>query len=90
MDRRSFACGCGQEFTETVPRYWLGVVNNGELDDLDAAQNFDDLKDALECTPTALPFNEAARVRFGKIISDAVLPSRLRAPVRRVGRKGPP
>jgi hypothetical protein len=27
IDVRSFICECGQQFTETVPRYWLGILD---------------------------------------------------------------
>ena len=57
--------------------------------DGDAEDNFESLRHALNHTEPALPFNEAAKVRFGKIISDAVLPSRVRAAVRRLGVKRP-
>lgn len=42
------------------------------------------LKNELGETSPALPYNEAAKVRIGKVISDAVLPSWMRAPARRV------
>ena len=59
---------------------------NGDVED------FEGLRRALGDTQPALPFNEAARTRIGKLIADAVLPSRVRAPVRRLGIKhsGPP
>ena len=47
-------------------------------------ENLKNLTDALDHNEAALPFNEAAKVRIGKAISDAVLPSRIRAPARRV------
>ena len=60
--------------------------------DGDAEDSFETLRLALAHSGPALPFNEAAQVRIGKAISDAVLPSRVRAPLRRVGVKhlGPP
>ena len=53
----------------------------------DAEENFEGLRDALDHREPALPFNEAALVRIGKVIGDAVLPSCVRAPVRRLGGK---
>ena len=53
----------------------------------DAEESFDDLRDALDLNKPALPFNEAAKARIGKLISDAVLPSCVRAPARRLGGK---
>jgi len=50
------------------------------------AEDFQGLRRALDSDP-ALPFNEAAKFRFGKVISGAVLPSRLRTPVRSLGVK---
>ena len=50
---------------------------------------FEFLKRWILQSEPALPYNEAAKARIGKIISDAVLPSRVRAPVRRVGVKHP-
>jgi len=26
MDTRHFVCDCGNTFSETVPRYWLGIL----------------------------------------------------------------
>ena len=49
----------------------------------DGEDSFDSLRHAL-ANSAPLPFNEAAKARIGKIISDAVLPSRVRAPVRRL------
>ena len=57
--------------------------------DGDSDETLEGLRDALDHTEPALPFNEAAKARFGKVIGDAVLPSRLRAPVRRLGAKPP-
>ena len=48
------------------------------------AEDFESLKDALDLSKPALPYNEAAKVRIGKAISDAVLPSCVRAPARRL------
>jgi len=55
----------------------------------DAEEDFERLRRALAHGGPALPFNEAAKVRFGKVISGAVLPSRVRAPVRRLDVKRP-
>jgi len=49
--------------------------------------NLDGLRDVIDHSKPALPFNEAAKVRIGKMISDAVLPSCVRAPARRLGGK---
>jgi hypothetical protein len=57
---------------------------NGDAEDLDGLRRF------LGNGEPALLFNEAAKARFGKVISDAVLPSRVRAPVRSVGAKRRP
>jgi hypothetical protein len=57
--------------------------------DDDAEDNFEGLRRAFDNSKPALPFNEAAKVRFGKVIGDAVLPSCLRAPVHRLGVKHP-
>ncbi len=53
------------------------------------AEDFEGLRRALDNSEPALPFNEAARTRIGKLISDAVLPSRVRTPMRRLGVKHP-
>jgi len=55
----------------------------------DADEGLKALRRALYSEP-ALPFNEAAQLRIGTVISNAVLPSRIRAPLRRLGPKGPP
>jgi hypothetical protein len=55
--------------------------------DGEAEENFEGLRDALDLSQPALPFNEAAKIRIGKVIGDAVLPSCVRAPVRRLGSK---
>ena len=55
--------------------------------DGDAEANFEDLRDVFAHSEPALPFNEAAKARIGKMISDAVLPSCVRAPARRLGGK---
>jgi hypothetical protein len=55
--------------------------------DGDPEDSFESLRCALANSEPALPFNEAAKARIGKVISDAVLPSRVRAPVRRLGVK---
>ena len=55
---------------------------NGE-----AEEDFEGLRDlraALDFSEPALPYNEAAQVRIGKVISNAVLPSRIRKPLRRL------
>ena len=49
--------------------------------------SLESLRYALTNSEPALPFNEAAKTRIGKLISDAVLPSRVRTPVRRLGVK---
>jgi hypothetical protein len=49
----------------------------------DPDEELEALRHALHSEP-ALPFNEAAKVRIGKIISNAVLPARIRAPLRRL------
>lgn len=60
--------------------------------DGDADDSFESLRRVLDTSEPALPYNEASKVRIGKIISDAVLPSRVRTPLRRVGVRhpGPP
>lgn len=55
----------------------------------DAEDDFESLRFALAHSGPALPYNEAAKGRIGKLIAHAVLPSRLRAPLRRLGPKGP-
>lgn len=50
-------------------------------------EDLERLKNEFGQTSPALPYNEAAKVRIGKAISDAVLPSRIRAPARRVAGK---
>ncbi len=55
--------------------------------DGDADETLEALRDALHRAEPALPYNEAAKARIGKVISDAVLPSRIRAPMRRLGVK---
>jgi hypothetical protein len=40
---------------------------NGDVED-----NFERLRSVLDNSEPAPPFNEAAKVRFGKVISDAV------------------
>ena len=44
--------------------------------DGDAENNFESLRRMLDRSEPALPFNEAAKVRFGKIISGALLKTR--------------
>jgi hypothetical protein len=56
--------------------------------DGDAEEDFAALRHTLDLGKPALPYNEAAKLRFGKVITDAVLPARVRPPVRRVGAKG--
>ena len=55
--------------------------------DGDPEDSFESLRYALANSEPALPFNEAAKTRIGKLISDAVLPSRVRTPVRRLAVK---
>jgi hypothetical protein len=50
----------------------------------DAEESFESLRYAFDHSEPALPYNEAAKVRIGKLISNAVLPSRIRAAVRRL------
>ena len=50
------------------------------------AEGFEGLRRAFNSEP-ALPFNEASQARIGKVIADAVLPSRVHAPLRRLGVK---
>ena len=57
--------------------------------DGDAENSFESLRFALVHAGPALPYNEAAKARIGKVIADAVLPSRVRAPLRRLGPKKP-
>jgi hypothetical protein len=55
-------------------------------------KDFQSLRHALDFDKPALPYNEAAKLRIGKLITDAVLPACIRPPARRVGtrRSGPP
>jgi hypothetical protein len=46
---------------------------------------FEFLKRWIAESKPALPYNEAAKARIGKAIADAVLPSRIRTPLRRLG-----
>ena len=55
----------------------------------DAEDNLESLRHALNTSEPALAFNEAAKVRIGKTITDAVLPSRVRSPMRRLDVKRP-
>jgi hypothetical protein len=55
--------------------------------DGEAEESFEALRDMFDHSEPALPFNEAAKVRIGKMISDAVLPSCIRAPARRLAGK---
>ena len=50
-------------------------------------EGFEFLKRWIAESEPALPYNEAAMARIGKVIGDAVLPSRVRAPLRRLGSK---
>jgi hypothetical protein len=50
-------------------------------------ENYEGLRGVLDFSKPALPFNEAAKARIGKTIGDAVLPSRIRAPARRLAGK---
>ena len=52
------------------------------------AEGLAGLKRALAESEPALPYNEAAKLRIGKAITDSVLPSCVRAPARRLGSKG--
>ena len=52
------------------------------------AKDAENLRGAFDSEP-ALSFNEASKARIGKAISDAVLPSRIRTPVRRLGIRHP-
>jgi len=52
-----------------------------------AAGDLKTLRHALDHSEPALPFNEAAKVRIGKAITDAVLPSCVRPPARRLAAK---
>ena len=62
-------------------------LNQNFSADDEAEADFDGLRDVIDHSKPALPFNEAAKGRIGKMISDAVLPSCVRAPVRRLGGK---
>jgi hypothetical protein len=62
----------------------FSAKGNAEDEDFESLR---DLRTALDFSKPALPFNEAVKARFGKVISDAVLPSRVRAPKRRLGVK---
>ena len=53
----------------------------------DAEDNWESVRAALHNSEPALAFNEAAKARIGKIITDAILPSRIRAPARRLAGK---
>lgn len=55
---------------------------DGEAEDLAG------LKRAFAEGEPALPYNEAAKLRIGKVITDAVLPSCVRPPARRCPSKG--
>lgn len=61
---------------------------NGEAEE--DFEGFRDLRAAVDFSKPALPYNEAAKARIGKVIADAVLPSRIRTPLRRLGPKRPP
>jgi hypothetical protein len=52
-------------------------------------EGFEFLKRWIAESEPALPYNEAAKSRIGKAIGDAVLPSYLRPPVRRLPTKRP-
>ena len=60
--------------------------------DGDVEESLEGLRASLAFSKPGLPFNEAAQVRIGKVIGDAVLPSRLRRPLRRLAgkRNSPP
>ena len=55
-------------------------------------KDFENLRNALDFSSPALPYNEAAKRRIGQVITDAVLPACVRPPLRRVSAKraGPP
>ena len=55
--------------------------------DGDAEDSFESPRYVFANSEPALPYNEASKARIGKLISHAVLPSRVRAPVRRLGVK---
>jgi hypothetical protein len=44
--------------------------------------SFEGMKRWLAQSKPALPYNEAARLRIGKVITEVILPSNLRRPVR--------
>jgi len=48
-------------------------------------EGFEFLKRWIAESKPALPYNEAAKARIGRAIGDTVLPSRVGAPLRRVG-----
>ena len=48
--------------------------------DSDPEENLESLRDALEHGEPALPFNEAAKLRIGKVISGAVRKTKRRSP----------
>ena len=58
---------------------------------VDAAEGDEDafaqIRRAMAEGEPALPYNEAAKLRIGKIITDAVLPDCVRQPVRHVSAK---
>jgi len=58
------------------------VSADGEAEDLAG------LKRALAEREPALAYNEAAKLRIGKAITDSVLPACVRPPARRLGAKG--
>jgi hypothetical protein len=45
-------------------------------------EGFEFLKRWIAESKPALPYNEAAKARIGKVIGNAVLPSRIRKPLR--------
>jgi hypothetical protein len=50
-------------------------------------RSFEGMKRWIAETKPALPYNEAAKLRIGKAITDAVLPSCTRPALRRLGPK---
>jgi hypothetical protein len=51
------------------------------------AEGLDGLRRALPTAEPAMPYNEVAKRRIGKVIADAILPACLRRPPRHVGTK---
>ncbi len=51
----------------------------------DSEDSLESLRGVFANSEPALPYNEASKTRIGKVISNAVLPSRIRAPLRILG-----